>query len=73
VRHLLTMTAGLDWDEHTFSYSNPLDDIVRFYISRDPIGFVLSRRVSDVPGDVFNYCGSCADLSWETSSTGPAG
>jgi CubicO group peptidase (beta-lactamase class C family) len=56
------MTAGLDWDEHTFSYSNPLDDIVRFYISRDPIGFVLSRRVSDVPGKVFNYCGGCTNL-----------
>lgn len=55
LRHVLTMTAGLDWDY----YSIPLES--QEYVTRqmmasgDPIDFILSRKVVAPPGRVYNY------------------
>ena len=62
IRHLLTMTAGLEWDEQSFSYESLSNDIVRFSRHEDPIAFVLDRPIKDPAGEVFNYCGGCTNL-----------
>lgn len=47
VRHLLTMTSGLAWDEN--------DDWVAWTTSFDPVQFILSRPLETPPGSRFNY------------------
>jgi CubicO group peptidase (beta-lactamase class C family) len=54
-RHILSMTAGIDWDEQTFSYLNPLNDMYRARISNDSIRYLLKKPVVAEPGTVFNY------------------
>jgi CubicO group peptidase (beta-lactamase class C family) len=62
LRDLLTMTAGFTWDEHSASYLSLRNDIVRFYISGDPIAYILSKKMVAEPGTAFNYCGGCTNL-----------
>jgi CubicO group peptidase (beta-lactamase class C family) len=62
IRHLLTITAGLEWDESTFPYTDLRNDIVRFYISADPLQFLLDRKVAVPPGTQWKYCGACPNL-----------
>lgn len=47
VRHLLTMSAGLDWTE----------DWTEFWIEEEPdwVGAILDLEQADAPGAVFNY------------------
>jgi CubicO group peptidase (beta-lactamase class C family) len=52
---LLTMSAGLAWDEWTRPYSDPLNDHVRMIRSEDPIRFVLERPAVAAPGTTFAY------------------
>ncbi|MEZ4997477.1 MAG: serine hydrolase domain-containing protein [Bacteroidales bacterium] len=37
VRHLLTMSSGLAWDESTTSYGDPANDVTKLFTSTDPI------------------------------------
>lgn len=49
IRHLLTMTSGIDWDESTTAgYNN-------WVLSADPTRYVLQRSVISTPGTSFNY------------------
>jgi CubicO group peptidase (beta-lactamase class C family) len=57
LRHVLTMSAGLEWDEQSHPYSDPRNDWIRASRSDDPVGFVLRRPVVTEPGTVFNYNG----------------
>jgi CubicO group peptidase (beta-lactamase class C family) len=56
VRHALTMTAGLEWDER-MPYWWPWNDEIEMWRSDDPVGFVLSRAVQHPPGRRFAYNG----------------
>lgn len=63
VRHMLSMTAGLDWDQETFagmlyekdprnpSWSMPGPE------GGDIISYVLTRPMTDPPGAIFTYNG----------------
>lgn len=62
IRHLLTMTAGFDWDEHSYPYTSLKNDIVRFYISPDPVMFVLKRKIVTEPGKEFLYNGGGVNI-----------
>jgi hypothetical protein len=42
LRHVLSMTAGLAWDEWTYWYTDSRNDHVRMNRSGDPINFVLN-------------------------------
>jgi hypothetical protein len=42
VGHLLTMTAGIDWDEERYSYSDTRNSLIEMWISQNPIGFVFN-------------------------------
>jgi CubicO group peptidase (beta-lactamase class C family) len=61
LRHLLTMSAGLAWDE-SLPYSNPANSESRMYEARDPYRYVLERPVADPPGEVYNYCTGAPSL-----------
>lgn len=62
IRHLLTMTAGFAWDEATFPYTDPRNDVVRLYLSLDPLRFLLERGVAEPPGTSWTYSGACPNL-----------
>jgi hypothetical protein len=57
VRHLLSMTSGLDWPERAISVNNPENIVRRGYNASDPYRFVLERSVEASPGTVWNYNG----------------
>ena len=61
IRHLLTMTSGLKWNED-ISYRDPRNTELRMDISCDPIGFILGRTMVSQPGTVWNYNGGNAQL-----------
>ncbi len=62
LRHVLTMTAGLEWNEWTVPYSDPSNDEARLYESADPIAFVLARKLVAEPGTVHNYNGGLTQV-----------
>jgi CubicO group peptidase (beta-lactamase class C family) len=53
--HLLPMTAGLDWDELTYPYSDPNNSHYWLRRSDDPIRYTLERPVVADPGTRFVY------------------
>ena len=58
LRHILSMSAGLAWDEQTFPYGNPRNDCEQTEMSHDVVGFVLEKPVVVDPGSEFLYsCG----------------
>ncbi len=61
LRHVLTMTAGLEWDE-SMPYTDPRNSETLMNRSGDPIGYVLSRKLTSEPGRQFNYNGGLTEL-----------
>jgi len=55
VRHLLSMSAGLEWDESSTAYTDPTNSHWQMRQAADPIEFVLSRAQVAAPGMVFAY------------------
>lgn len=55
VRHLLTMSAGLEWDETSTSYTDPSNSHAQMRAAADPIEFVFSRAQVAPPGTEFVY------------------
>ena len=61
LRHLLTMSSGLAWDEN-IPYSDPRNSEIRMNAAPDPLRFVLAQPVVSAPGAVFNYSGGSTQL-----------
>jgi CubicO group peptidase (beta-lactamase class C family) len=61
IRNLLSMTAGLEWDEE-ISYLNPANSEYRMNHSPNATEFVLSRKLTTKPGSKFVYSGGCSHL-----------
>lgn len=57
LKHMLSMTAGFDWDEHTYPYSDNRNDCNRINNSRDPMKFLFARKLIHKPGTEFYYNG----------------
>ena len=55
LRHFLSMTAGLSWDEWTYPYADARNDALKSLLSPDPIRYVLERPLVAVPGEQFAY------------------
>ena len=53
LRHLLTMTSGLDWDE---------DRIIEWQNGPDPARDMLDRELTSTPGTVFEYSTGASHL-----------
>lgn len=61
IKHLLTMTTGMEWDE-SMSYTDPLNAEIQMTNATDPVEFVLSRPMIAPPGQLFNYNGGATHL-----------
>jgi CubicO group peptidase (beta-lactamase class C family) len=57
--NLLTMSAGFTWDESTYPYDHPLNDIYRLLQSADWMQFMWQLPMSYAPGTLFNYNSGC--------------
>jgi CubicO group peptidase (beta-lactamase class C family) len=55
LKDLLTMTAGLAWDEWTLPYTDARNNHVAMLRSDDPIRYVLERPVVATPGETLAY------------------
>lgn len=55
LRHLLTMTSGIEWDEKTVSYTDPRNSCAAMEASTDWVQYVLDRPMAREPGEVFVY------------------
>ena len=55
LKHVLTMTAGVDWDEITFLHPHPKNPNTLMYKSDHPIGYVLDKKQIDQPGSRWRY------------------
>tara|TARA_Y100001968_G_scaffold198649_1_gene182237 strand:+ start:272 stop:1549 length:1278 start_codon:yes stop_codon:yes gene_type:complete len=71
IKHCLNMTAGFEWDE-TGSYSTTnsnassdktqKNDASQSYLVDDLFEYILTKEISDTPGEKFNYSGGCSML-----------
>jgi len=61
LRDLLTMSAGLKWDEN-LPYSDYDNSETQMDLAPDPYRYVLTRPVDTPPGKVWNYSGGGAAL-----------
>jgi CubicO group peptidase (beta-lactamase class C family) len=57
LRHLLTMTSGLHWDEDTYTYADPRNSEIAMDRAADPYRYVLSQPFDAEPGQRFKYSG----------------
>ena len=62
LEHVLTMTAGLEWNEMTVPYTGPKNDELQMSIVEDPIELVLSRPLRDKPGSAWYYNGGLTQV-----------
>ncbi len=61
IRHLLTMTAGFDWNEN-LPYSDPNNTGIAMEANFDWVKYVINRPMSDEPGTVFRYNSGATQL-----------
>jgi len=62
LRHLLTMSTGLEWDETRTPYTDPNNSAIRMRRSDDPYRYVLSEPVVTPPGTKYNYSSGSTEL-----------
>jgi len=59
---VLTMTMGTDWDESSLLCSDPRNSETAMDNAPDRYRYVLERRVVDMPGAHWTYCGGATAL-----------
>jgi CubicO group peptidase (beta-lactamase class C family) len=57
LRHVLSMSTGLEWDEDSRPYGDPLNSETAMDRAKDRVRFVLSRPIVAAPGERFRYSG----------------
>ncbi len=62
LRDLLTMRAGIAWDEDTVPYTDPANSCAGMENSDDWIQFVIDQPMSDQPGERFVYNSGASQL-----------
>jgi CubicO group peptidase (beta-lactamase class C family) len=62
LRHALTMSTGLQWDEETYPYTDARNDETGMDRSDDPVHYVLSRPIVAEPGALWNYSGGLTQV-----------
>ncbi|UCF62725.1 MAG: serine hydrolase [bacterium] len=62
IRHLLTMSSGLEWNEQDVDMRDPSNDLIHLAQSHDPLGYILGKPLVDPPGTHFNYNGGNTNL-----------
>ena len=54
IRHLLTMSTGLDWNED-LPYTDPLNSWTALQKSADWVQYTINQPMAHAPGEVFRY------------------
>ena len=62
LRHLLTMTAGLEWHENDLPYNDPKNSCTIMEASFDWVKFAIDQPMSEEPGTRFNYNSGATQL-----------
>lgn len=62
LRHLLTMTQGLAWDQESYKYGDFRNDETSMAQSPDPIRYVFGRAIAEPPGTTFKYSSASAQV-----------
>ncbi len=62
LRHLLTMSSGLAWNETSVEYTNPSNTYWQMGVAPRADHFVLAQPLAARPGTVFNYNTGGVDL-----------
>jgi CubicO group peptidase (beta-lactamase class C family) len=62
LEHVLTMTAGFEWDEWNVPYLDPANPVVQLAQSSDWLRHVLDLPMAEEPGSVFVYNSGCSTL-----------
>ena len=62
LRHLLTMTSGIAWNESRVSYSDPENSLLRMDAAPDPYQYVMEQPLTTEPGTKWNYSGGSTAL-----------
>ncbi len=55
IKHLLTMSSGIEWDDETYPYTDPRNDLHQLFTVADPVSYILSKDIIETPGTVFAY------------------
>jgi CubicO group peptidase (beta-lactamase class C family) len=55
LRELLSMCAGLSWDEWSYPYSDPRNSHIQMLRASDPIRYVFEQKLTETPGAHFAY------------------
>jgi CubicO group peptidase (beta-lactamase class C family) len=61
LRHLLTMSSGMQWDEN-LGWNDPKNDEPHLANEADPIRYILSKPIAKPPGTVWTYNGGGTNL-----------
>ena len=61
LRHVLTMTTGLDWNEEV-AYDDPRNDSSLMEAADDWVQYVIDRPMAQEPGKIFNYSSGVSEL-----------
>jgi CubicO group peptidase (beta-lactamase class C family) len=61
LRHLLTMSSGMQWDENR-GWNDPKNDEPHLGVEPDPIRYILSKPIAKPPDTVWTYNGGGTDL-----------
>lgn len=62
LRHVLTMTTGLDWNEENVPYDDPRSDSSLMEATDDWVQYVIDKPMAQEPGKVFNYSSGVTEL-----------
>ena len=62
LRHVLTMSAGFDWNETRVAPDGGTNHETIMYTKEDPAGYVLGRPMVNEPGETWNYSGGLTTL-----------
>src|SRR5687767_7350611 len=61
IRHLLTMSAGIDWNE-SLPYSDPNNTGIQMEASNDWVEYTINRPMAHEPGKVYHYSSGATQL-----------
>jgi CubicO group peptidase (beta-lactamase class C family) len=62
LRHVLTMTTGIRWDESSVSYTDPANNCAQMEAKDDWIQYVLDQPMAEEPGRTFVYNSGATQL-----------
>jgi len=62
LRHLLTMSAGLEWEQFRHDWSDPRNDAAQMWRVDDVLEYTLSKPVVAAPGEEFEYSNGVSTL-----------